>query len=191
MEHPCRAIADCGIRACRASIRTVPISGSSSNATTTMHTPPCCDSRDQSVSMRSWRYSLRSSLATTRHLRSCGCLNLVRICFTHEIARRAFLAFALFVVTALPAAVAAGSAHAQLVVGVTVVRSCVINAQPASPTSSLLTLSCAAGAMHGIQLNQSSATFAERSNSAEIVAPTTPISQGTSQSDLRVLTLNF
>jgi hypothetical protein len=45
--------------------------------------------------------------------------------------------------------------------------------------------------MHGIQLNQSAATFAERSNSAELVAPTTPISQGTSQSDLRVLTLNF
>jgi hypothetical protein len=45
--------------------------------------------------------------------------------------------------------------------------------------------------MHGIQLNQSAATFVERSNSADLVAPTTPMSQGSSQSNLRVLTLNF
>jgi hypothetical protein len=116
---------------------------------------------------------------------------LDRFFFTHEIARRAFLAFALFVVTALPAALAAGSANAQLVIGVTVVRSCVINAQPASPTSSRLTLSCAAGAMQGIQLNQSTARIGERGNSAELVAPTTPMPQATSASNLRVLTLNF
>ena len=90
-----------------------------------------------------------------------------------------------------PAALAAGSANAQLVIGVTVVRSCVINAQPVSQTSSRLTLSCAAGATHGIQLNQSTATVGGRGNSAELVAPTTPVSQATSQSNLRVLTLNF
>jgi hypothetical protein len=116
---------------------------------------------------------------------------LVTSSFTGGIARRAFLAFALFVVIASPAAVAAGSANAQLMIGVTVVRSCVINAQPASQTSSRLTLSCTAGALHGIQLNESSANVAERGDSAELVAPTTPMSQATSQSGLRVVTLNF
>jgi hypothetical protein len=116
---------------------------------------------------------------------------LAKFSFTHEIARRAFLAFALFFVAAVPAARAAGSANAQLVIGVTVVRSCAINAQPASQTSSRLTLSCAPGAMQAIQLNQSATAVAGRGTSAELVAPTTPMSQGTAHSDLRVLTLNF
>jgi hypothetical protein len=116
---------------------------------------------------------------------------LANFFFTHEIARRAFLAFAPFVVTALPAALAAGSANAQLVIGVTVVRSCVINAQPVSQTSSRLTLSCAAGAMQAVQLNQSATAVAERGHSVELVAPTRPMSQGSAQSELRVLTLNF
>jgi hypothetical protein len=96
-----------------------------------------------------------------------------------------------FIASAWPAALAAGSANAQLVVGVTVMRSCVVSAQPASETTSRLTLSCAAGALRGIQMNWSAATFDQRGDSTRLVAPTTPTSQATSHSDLRILTVNF
>jgi hypothetical protein len=86
---------------------------------------------------------------------------------------------------------AAGSANAQLVLSVTVVRSCVVDAQPSSPTASRLKLSCAAGAMRGLQLNQGATTFSSSERAADLLAPTSPMSQTTSQSDLRVLTVNF
>jgi hypothetical protein len=95
-----------------------------------------------------------------------------------------------FIASAWPAALAAGSAHSQLVVGVTVVRSCIVSARPASEGTSRLTLSCAAGAMRGLQMNQGATRFNE-GGTAVLLAPTVPASQTPSNSELRVLTLNF
>jgi hypothetical protein len=93
-------------------------------------------------------------------------------------------------VMTMPAALAAGSANAQLVVGVTVVRSCVIDAQTTSSTDSRLKLSCAAGAMSSLQ-TQGTTKIEQSGTAADLLAPTAPVSQSTTQSDLRVLTLNF
>ena len=191
MARRCPENAGCGTRACRESIKTVPTSGCSSSATKTTRTAPCCDFRDQSISMRSWPYSRRFTSVTMRHRRLCGCRNLRSLCSGHRIVSRAVLAIAVFASSAIPAALAAGSANAQLVVGVTVVRSCVVDAQPASQTASRLKLSCAAGAMRGVQTNQNATRFDERSRSADLIAPTSPVSEIASQRDLRVVTFNF
>lgn len=98
---------------------------------------------------------------------------------------------AVLIASAWPAALAAGSANSHIVVGVTVVRSCIVDAQPATETSSRLTLSCAAGALRGIQMNGSAATVDERGNAVRLVAPIVPTSPAASQSGLRVLTINF
>src|SRR6266545_668668 len=106
------------------------------------------------------------------HRRSCGGRNLLSVCSVHRIARRALLVFAIVTAPAIPAVIAAGSANAQLVLGVTVVRSCVVDAQPSSPTASRLKLSCVAGAMRGLQLNQGATTFSSSERAADLLAPT-------------------
>jgi len=105
------------------------------------------------------------------------------------------MAFAVMTASTIPVALAAGSANAQLVVGVTVVRSCVVDAQATSSTTSRLKLSCAAGATSGLRMNrlqigQSAMRLTEGGKATELVAPTSPASS-TAQSELRVLTLDF
>jgi len=125
-----------------------------------------------------------------RHRRSCEYLNLVNLSSTHSVAMRALLSFAVMTASTIPVTLAAGSINAQLVVGVTVVRSCMVDAQPTSQTASRLKLSCAAGAIRGLQMNQGATRFNE-GGAAVLLAPTVPASQTTSNHELRVLTLNF
>jgi hypothetical protein len=121
---------------------------------------------------------------------------LVNVFSPQSVARRALMAFALMTASTMPVALAAGSANAQLVVGVTVVRSCVVDAQAASSTSSRLKLSCAAGAASGLRMNRlqidpRATRLTEGGRATEVVAPTSPASSTTSQGELRVLTLDF
>ena len=113
---------------------------------------------------------------------------------THTVATRALVALAMMFASTMPAVLAAGTASGQLVVGVTVVRSCVVDAQPTSQTTSRLTLTCAAGAARSLQMNlqmNQAATTLNQGGAAVLLAPTAPASQTTSGSELRVLTLNF
>jgi hypothetical protein len=72
-------------------------------------------------------------------------------------------------------ALSADSSSAQLIVGVTVVRSCAVDSRAVDPTSPLVRLTCTAGARSNVRLSES------RYTSSETAASDT----------LRVVTLNF
>jgi len=72
--------------------------------------------------------------------------------------------------------VSAGSSSAQLTVGVTVVRSCAIDARPTDKMSPPLRLTCTAGAHSNVRLSESVQK---------------PAAQSVSSDDLQVVTLNF
>jgi hypothetical protein len=72
-------------------------------------------------------------------------------------------------------AVSAGSSSAQLTVGVTVVRSCAVDARPMEKASPLLRLTCTSGAKSNVRLSES------------VQKPRTI----SSDDDLQVVTLNF
>jgi hypothetical protein len=72
-------------------------------------------------------------------------------------------------------AVSADSRSAQLMVGVTVVRSCEVDARPADKTSPLLRLTCTKGAQSTVRISE---------------MPQRPSAIVTSDSDT-ILTLNF
>ena len=76
-------------------------------------------------------------------------------------------AFVFFAMLSIPSRLFADSASVQLVIGVTVARSSVINTQPAE-SSSHVSIVCAKGACEALR-----------------------VSSSTSQSDLRVVTINF
>jgi hypothetical protein len=88
------------------------------------------------------------------------------------------------------APLAAGSANAQLTVGVIVARSCVVDAQPAAQLSSRVRLECASGAARGLRLSGVT-RIGGSARTTELLAPTLPFSGAASQRDLRVLTVNF
>jgi hypothetical protein len=71
-------------------------------------------------------------------------------------------------------AMSAGSSSAQLTVGVTVVRSCAIDARPTEKASPLLRLTCTSGAQSNVRLSES------------VQKPRT-----ISSDDVQVVTLNF
>lgn len=71
-------------------------------------------------------------------------------------------------------AVSAGSNSAQLTVGVTVVRSCAVDARPMEQASPMLRLTCTSGAQSHVRLSES-----------------TQKPRTVSSDDLQVLTLNF
>jgi len=101
-----------------------------------------------------------------------------------------FFAFLGAVSVAGVATVSAGSNSAQLTVGVTVVRSCAVNARPADAASSFVRLNCAAGAAQGVRLSDTTQRPLNTSGASELRVPTTPSSQSPSGS-LQVVTLNF
>jgi hypothetical protein len=72
-------------------------------------------------------------------------------------------------------AASAGSSSAQMTVGVTVVRSCAVDARPAAGASPLLRLTCTAGARSNLRLSES------------LQKPARTMSSD----DLQVVTLNF
>jgi hypothetical protein len=72
--------------------------------------------------------------------------------------------------------VSAGSSSAEMTVGVTVVRSCAIDARPVEKSSSPLRLTCTAGAHSNVRLSE---------------AVQRPTAQNVSSNDLQVVTLNF
>jgi hypothetical protein len=72
-------------------------------------------------------------------------------------------------------AISAESSGAQLAVGVTVVRACVVDARPADPSSPPIRLTCTAGAQANVRFSES----------VPKPAPTV------SSDDLQVVTLNF
>jgi hypothetical protein len=78
-------------------------------------------------------------------------------------------------IAGLGAAVSAGSSSAQLTVGVTVVRSCAVDARPTGNASPFLRLSCTAGTQSTVRVSETAHT------------PTAAVA---SEGD-KVLTLNF
>ena len=70
----------------------------------------------------------------------------------------------------------ADSTQSQLTVSVTVVRSCVVDAQPVAGDAPRLRLQCATGAARDVQVTTSNAA---------------PVSSGAPHADLRVVTVNF
>ena len=77
----------------------------------------------------------------------------------------------------------AASTSAPLAVSATVVRSCSVDATPASQRSASVTLKCSAGAAPGLT--------APRFGSQRLTLQTTQFSQSPENEDLRVVTVNF
>ena len=88
------------------------------------------------------------------------------------------------------ATASAGSNGAQLTVGVTVTRSCAVDARPADASYSVLRLNCAAGATPGVRLSDSGQRPADASAALGLRVPTVPFSE-TPTGSLHVVTLNF
>jgi len=82
----------------------------------------------------------------------------------------------------------AGSASAQLTIGVVVARACQIDAQPATETSSRVRFACAAGAARSLRTNDATRIGGSR-RSPELLSQTVPWAE--SQSDWRVVIVNF
>jgi len=87
---------------------------------------------------------------------------------------------ALLMLTALTSVVplTAGTAQSDLGVSVTVVRSCVVDAQPSVAGAPPLRLNCSAGAARDVRVTES-------------VSAATPVLSNAPQADLRVLLVNF
>jgi hypothetical protein len=77
----------------------------------------------------------------------------------------------------------AASTSAPLAVSVTVVRSCSVDATPASQRSASVTLRCSAGAAPGLA--------APRVGSQRLTLQTTQFSRSPENEDLQVVTVNF
>lgn len=77
----------------------------------------------------------------------------------------------------------AASTSAPLAVSVTVVRSCSVDATPASQRSASVTLRCSAGAAPGLA--------APRFGSQRLTLQTTQFSRSPENEDLQVVTVNF
>jgi len=121
--------------------------------------------------------------------RSYGCLSLDKE-RGRQVANR-FFGVSLCLASMLTStAVAAGTSSAQLIIGVTVSRSCAVDTQPAAPTSSRVRLACTSGAARSLQMNGVS-RIGGMDRTADVLAPTAPYSPFQSQSDLRVVTVNF
>lgn len=84
----------------------------------------------------------------------------------------------------------ASSSIAQLGVSVTVVRACVVDAQPGDASSSTLRLTCASGAGTSLRLSESIQVPTDTSGASVLRVPTVPVLSAASGS-LQILTLNF
>ena len=107
-----------------------------------------------------------------------------------QVANRFFGVSLCVVVSMLASTVAAGTSSAQLIIGVTVSRSCAVDTQPVAPTSSRVRLACTSGAARSLHMNGVS-RIGGMDRATDVVAPTAPYSPSQTQSDLRVLTVNF
>jgi len=88
------------------------------------------------------------------------------------------------------ATVSTSSSSARLTVGVTVVRSCAVNARPAGRESSQVVLTCAQGATPGVLAGASVNRLAHGAGTLRLHVPTAPYGAAPSP-ELAVVTLQF